>query len=78
MRDDWDESISLVAAGANRPIPGCGALTLAYRPQASSGETPEAWEFQCPCCGAEFTTSDDQLLFQSVQEEWLRTGIHSA
>ena len=78
MRDDWDESISLVAAGANCPISGCGALTLAYRPQASSGETPEAWEFQCPCCGAEFTTSDDQLLFQSVQEEWLRTGIHSA
>jgi transposase-like protein len=78
MRDDWDDSIALVAAGANCPVPFCGALTLAYRPKTISGETPQQWEFKCPHCGTEFTPSDDQLLFQSVQEEWLRTGIHSA
>lgn len=78
MRDDYNDSFALVAAGANCPMPYCGALTLAFRPKTTTAEMEEPWEFRCPRCGTEFSTSEDRLLFHSVQEEWLRGGIHSA
>jgi hypothetical protein len=78
MRDDWEDSLALVAAGANCPVPHCGALTLAFRPKNTAVNITELWEFRCPRCGTEFITSEDKLLFHSVQEEWLRGGIHSA
>jgi hypothetical protein len=79
MKDDWNEASDLLAAGTSCPMPDCGALTIAYRPTDRDLRTIcEPWEFTCPRCGAEFTAHERDLLFQSVREEWLRSGIHSA
>lgn len=76
MRDDFYYESELMAAGTTCPMVGCGALIIAYRPRKQDAAEPEGpWEFTCPRCGAEFETNDE-LLFQSVPEEWLLSGIH--
>ena len=79
MSHDWDERDDEVAAGANCPMPHCGAMVVSYRPSDSIGrEQAEPWEFTCPRCGIDFTVSDADLIFQSVPKDWLLAKVHIA
>jgi hypothetical protein len=79
MRDDWEELTAEVAAGAICPMPGCGAIGIAFRPKYSvrSGHVG-SWEFTCPRCQIDFMASEQQFVFQSVPKEWLLAGIQVA
>ena len=79
MSHDWDERDDEVAAGANCPMPDCGALAVSYKP--SDEVTPEAAEpreFTCPRCGIDFTVSDANLIFHSERKNWLLANVHVA
>jgi len=78
MKDHRTHDAHLLAAGSSCPMPECGALALAYRPAKEDSVAAGLWEFTCPRCGFEFAAFEEDLLFRSVQEEWLRAGIHSA
>lgn len=79
MRDDWDELSAEVAAGAICPMPGCGAIGIAFRPKysARNGHVG-SWEFTCPRCQIDFMAPEQQFVFQSVPKEWLLAGIQTA
>ena len=71
--------MELLAAAASCPTEDCGAISLTYHLAEIAGpRSDDLWEFTCPRCGLEFLTPGDDLLFQSIREEWLRAGIHSA
>lgn len=56
--------------------PVAATLIVAYRPATGTEPVPSRLsEFTCPPCGVEFTWKDD-LLFQSISEQWLLAGIH--
>ena len=79
MSRDWDEGDDEVAAGANCPMPDCGAMALSYRPSGVVvPEDAEPWEFTCPRCGIDFTASDANLIFHSVPKNWLLATVHVA
>lgn len=49
---------------------------VAYRSADGLGrDHSEPWEFTCPRCGIDFTMPDDELIFQSVPNEWLFSGV---
>jgi len=78
MKGDVYLEDELLAAGTTCLLPDCGALIVAYRPAIRTEPVPNSlWEFTCPRCGVEFTRTDD-LLFQSIPEQWLLAGIHSS
>jgi len=79
MRDDWDELSAEVAAGAICPMPGCGAIGIAFRSKysARNGHVG-SWEFTCPRCQIDFMAPEQQFVFQSVPKEWLLAGIQAA
>jgi hypothetical protein len=78
MNGDLNLEDELLAAGTTCPLPDCDALIVAYRPAIGTEPVPNSlWEFRCPRCGVEFTRNDD-LLFQSIPEQWLLAGIHSS
>jgi predicted RNA-binding Zn-ribbon protein involved in translation (DUF1610 family) len=75
----WKQ-IEVKATGAICPVPGCGALTIAYR-SADSGMRSlpeEPCHFVCDQCGFEFLASGRDLLFQSVPRDWLLAQISHA
>ena len=79
MSRDWDERNDALAAGANCPMPDCGALAISY--EASDGKErggAELWEFTCPRCSSEFTVPEGQLIFKSVPKEWLLSKVQVA
>jgi len=79
MRDDWEQRVDEVAAGAICPIPECGGIGIAFRPKyAGRSGNVESWWFTCPNCGTDFTAPDHQLVFQSVPKDWLLAGIQAA
>lgn len=80
MLEDWDQSDEVVAAGSICPVSDCGALAISFRPPGATGrDNAKSWcEFTCPRCGTDFTTSEDELIFQSVPKEWLLARVHSA
>jgi hypothetical protein len=82
MLREWGEEVGLRAFGATCPMPGCGALVVTYEPADSLNEMTKlrgaAWEFVCADCGAEFTVSRADLLFQSVPREWLFSQVCQA
>ncbi len=79
MLHDWEERDDEVVAGAVCPQPDCGALAVAYRPPDCTGRnTAKPWEFTCPRCGIDFTTTEGDLIFQSVPKDWLLAKIHAA
>ena len=61
-----------VAAASSCPALDCGSLVIEFRSadNLQSGHSGE-WEFACTRCGAEFTTSRGELIFQSVPRRWL-------
>jgi hypothetical protein len=80
MSHDCDECDDEVAAGANCPVPDCGALVVSYRPsdKAMGRDDAEPWEFTCPRCGIDFAVSEGDLIFQSVPKGWLLAKVHAA
>lgn len=79
MSHDWDERNDEVAAGANCPMPDCGALALSYRPSDSIvRDDAEPWEFTCPRCGIDFAVFEADLIFQSVPKDWLLAKVYPA
>ena len=77
MSHEWDEQDE-VAAGANCPLPDCGAMVVSYRLSDSMGrDDAEPWEFTCPRCGIDFTVAEDELIFQSVPKEWLLAKVQA-
>lgn len=79
MIDDWNLDADLLAAGAACPRSGCGEINFAYHaPKPDLQDDPDRFEFTCSRCGAEFITSDQDLLFHSVRREWLWAGHHFA
>ena len=79
MSHDWDERDDEVAAGANCPVPDCGALAVCYRP--SDGvlcDEGERYEFTCPRCGIDFTVSHANLILHSVPKDWLLAKVQVA
>jgi hypothetical protein len=76
MSHDWDERDHEVAAGANCPMPDCGALAVSYRPSdGMAAEAAAPWEFTCPRCGIDFTVSDLDLVFHSVPKDCLLAEV---
>jgi hypothetical protein len=80
ISSDWEERDDVVAAGSICPILDCGALAFAYKPPELTGQDKaKSWlDFSCPRCGIDFTVREDELLFQSVQREWLLARLHAA
>jgi hypothetical protein len=79
MRNDWKDDADVLAAGATCPLPGCGELNFAYHTTGPDGRSIyNGLEFKCSRCGANFVTSDEDLLFHSIRREWLWAGNHSA
>ena len=78
--NDWEERDDVVAAGSICPILDCGALAVSYKqPECTGGDNANPWlDFSCPRCGIGFTVREDDLLFQSVQKEWLLAKLHAA
>jgi hypothetical protein len=78
----WREEVDLRAYGATCPMPHCGALVVTYESPDSLREIIQSqqasWEFVCAECGAEFTSSRGDLLFQSVPREWLFSAVSHA
>ena len=79
MRDDWNDTADVLAAGAACPMPGCGEISFSYHSATLDrlGQN-DPLEFKCSRCGFEFRTFDEDLLFHSVRREWLWAGNHSA
>lgn len=76
---EWGEEVGLRGFGATCPMPGCGALVVTYEPADHVTKTGgTVWEFVCAECGAEFTVSRADLLFQSVPREWLFSQVCQA
>jgi hypothetical protein len=77
-KEQWKQA-EVRACGAVCPVPGCGALVIAYRPADSINEL--LWrngapcEFVCDQCGLEFTASGNDLVFQSIPRDWLLSGV---
>jgi len=73
----WREEVDLRAFGATCPMPHCGALAITYEASDSIREMlgADSWEFVCAKCGAEFTATRDDLVFQSVPREWLFSQV---
>jgi hypothetical protein len=82
MLQNWGQKKPVLAAGASCPMPGCGSLavtyTLAGGTNRGSQEHDRDCVFICPRCGFEFTTIQDELLFQSVPTSWLLAGVAQA
>lgn len=74
---EWREEVDLRAFGATCPMPHCGALAITYEASDSIRAFVGAntWEFVCAECGAEFTATRRDLLFQSVPREWLLSEV---
>jgi hypothetical protein len=71
--------LNLRAFGATCPMPHCGALAVTYEAPDSLKEVARSgaatWEFVCAECGAEFTASRADLVFQSVPRQWLFSQV---
>ena len=79
MRDDWNDDVDVLAAGAACPVLWCGEVNFAYHTCGpDGGSIYDGLEFKCSRCGAAFITFDEDLLFHSVRREWLWAGNHSA
>jgi len=79
MAHDWKEPENEEAAGANCPMPDCGALVLTYRSRDHRrGDKGGLWEFTCPRCGMNFAFADEELIFHSVPKSWLLAAVHAA
>lgn len=81
MLQNWGRKVPVLAAGASCPMPGCGALAIAYTLAAGTdyGHAPgRDCLFICPRCGYEFATIPNELLFHSVPTSWLLSGIAQA
>jgi hypothetical protein len=69
------QETNVKAAGATCPMPGCGALAIAYEAadsvKASRGHSAFSWDFVCSECGTEFAAPTGDLVFQSIPRDWL-------
>jgi hypothetical protein len=78
----WKEEIDLRAFGATCPMPDCGAMAVTYESSESLsglvGSQRQYWDFVCCECGAEFSASPADLMFESVPREWLFAQVSSA
>jgi predicted RNA-binding Zn-ribbon protein involved in translation (DUF1610 family) len=73
-----DLNSQVVAAAASCPVPGCGALTIAYTESKGSRRPSRLRLFTCPRCGYEFVLPPNKLIFQSVPRDWLLAKISEA
>jgi predicted RNA-binding Zn-ribbon protein involved in translation (DUF1610 family) len=78
VTDDLDTNPDVVAAGASCPVPGCGALSIAYSENSGSRRALRLRLFTCPRCGYEFALPPNKLIFQSVPRDWLLARISEA
>ena len=79
MALDWEQRDEIIAAASNCPTPDCNTLVIEYR--STGNHRPghvEDWEFTCSNCGAEFTISQRELIFQSVPTQWLLPNTYVA
>jgi predicted RNA-binding Zn-ribbon protein involved in translation (DUF1610 family) len=78
MTDHSDLNSHVVAAAASCPVPGCGALSIAYSENSGSRRASRLRLFTCPRCGYEFVLPPNKLIFQSVPRDWLLARISEA
>ena len=78
----WKDEIDLRAFGTTCPMPECGAMAVTYESSDSVSALVASerryWEFVCSECGAEFSASPADLMFESVPREWLFAQVSSA
>ena len=67
------------ANGAVCPMPGCGAVVVAYQAADSVNDLTARYgggcEFTCPQCGFEFTATVNDLIFKSIPRDWLLSEV---
>jgi hypothetical protein len=75
----WKEDVDIRAVGATCPMPGCGALVVAYEAADSLNNYQRSatadWDFVCSECGAEFMAPAGDLLFQAIPRDWLFSQV---
>jgi hypothetical protein len=73
-----DES-EIRANGAVCPMPGCGAVVVAYQAINSVNDLSARYgggcEFVCPQCGFEFTATGNDMIFKSIPRDWLLSEV---
>ncbi len=74
MADYLDELTEIIVAASVCPV--CETLAFVYRSRYLKHH--DSWEFLCPICATGFVVPENELVFQSLPQEWLSTAVYAA